>query len=402
MRLGNGRPLQVRRQQGVVLAIVLVMIFALITAVYAFQRRAIIDTTIAANRVSAAEADALAKGGLRIAEVIVAVVRSKQGSESTDAGSDTNDRDSPQPLDTPSVGTGGDVDALWQGLGDLPINLDESRSLRIQIENEGAKLNLNALVPPSPVAATDLPEGVDADDRERDEEDSGSSASDESVEYLTAALERIIDGMEDASPNSNYDPAAIAENILDFIDPDTTALDGRSEDEYYRRQEPPYAAWNRPLVSVDQLGLVEDVDPRLLEELRHYVTVHPIGSSAGIDLNRAEPWVLRLVYSGNSGNMRLIDDRFLEDLVTLQRDDKLVCDDVGADPRCVSRAEVGSGDLGDGSVYPAASLPARPAVFRVVSTARIGDITRRFEAIYDTRPNEGPQLLSWRRLRGAD
>jgi Tfp pilus assembly protein PilX len=56
-----------RNERGIILAIVLVLIFALITAVYAFQRNAIIDATISRNRVDAAEADALAKGGLRIA-----------------------------------------------------------------------------------------------------------------------------------------------------------------------------------------------------------------------------------------------------------------------------------------------------------------------------------------------
>ena len=44
------------------LAIVLVLIFVLITAVYAFQRRAIVDTSIVANRMRGAEADALARG----------------------------------------------------------------------------------------------------------------------------------------------------------------------------------------------------------------------------------------------------------------------------------------------------------------------------------------------------
>ena len=66
-----GRSGPVRRERGIVLAIVLVLIFALITAVYAFQRRALIDTTIAQNRLAAAEADALARGGIRIAEAIV-------------------------------------------------------------------------------------------------------------------------------------------------------------------------------------------------------------------------------------------------------------------------------------------------------------------------------------------
>ena len=100
--------------------------------------------------------------------------------------------------------------------------------------------------------------------------------------------------------------------------------------------------------------------------------------------------------------MRLIDDRLAEDLYKLRDKGKLVCDDAGGDPRCVPRNEVGNGDLGNGSIYPVAALPAKPEVFRVTVTATVGTIDRRFEAIYDTRPNPGPQLLSWRRLRGQD
>jgi hypothetical protein len=80
----------------------------------------------------------------------------------------------------------------------------------------------------------------------------------------------------------------------------------------------------------------------------------------------------------------------------------VVWEGAGADPRCVTRADVGNGDLANGSVYPPAALPAKPSVFRVVTTATVGDLTRRLEAIYDTRPPEGPQLLSWRRLRGVE
>ena len=411
-----------RSERGIVLAIVLVMIFALVTAVYAFQHRAIIDNTIAANRLESAEADALAKGGLRLAEVIVMIVRAKylQGDA---GGSGLGGQDLPgKSKATPTLSLG-DVeggesaaaDALWQGIGGVPIDIDDERRLRIEIEDEGAKLNLNALVPAMP-GAEDSGGGVgrgngsDSEGRDDDDEPSfsdrddgeGSSASEEAVEYLTAVIEYVIDGMEGDAQDKRYDPAAIAENILDFMDGDQTSVGGRGENEYYRRQDPPYEAWNRPLLSVDQLGLVENVDARLLSELRHYVTVHPIAGTSGININRAAPWVLKLVYAGTSGNMRLIDDRLAEDLYKLRDKGKLVCDDAGGDPRCVPRNEVGNGDLGNGSIYPVAALPAKPEVFRVTVTATVGTIDRRFEAIYDTRPNPGPQLLSWRRLRGQD
>jgi type II secretory pathway component PulK len=393
-----------RRERGIVLAIVLVMIFALITAVYAFQRRAIIDTTISRNRIDAAEADALAKGGLRIAEALVAIVRAKQLT-GAGGGAPPGDDTAPPTLTLPGAGGAAGsaaLDALWQGIGGVPIEFEGGRTLRIEIEDEGAKLNLNSLV--APEAPGDEADGQPLDEEQEPDRDEGQGITedDEAVEYLATVLEAIVDDMEGSAEDRSYDTDRIARNILDFMDADSTAIDGRSEDEYYRRQDPPYRAWNRPFVSVDQLGLVEDVDPPLLEELRHYVTVHPVAGSAGINLNRAPPWVLKLVYSGTSGNRGLIDDKLAEDLIRLREKGKLVCDDQGADPRCVARNEVGNGDLGNGSIYPEASLPAQPTVFRVVASAQVGNITRRFEAIYDTRPIPGPQLLSWRRLRGND
>ena len=387
-----------RAERGIVLAIVLVMIFALVTAVYAFQHRAIIDTTIASNRLEAADADALARGGLRLAEVLITIVRAQQAAGAgAGGGGDVPGQSNADAAGSLASAPPGTTDAIWQGIGAVPIQIDESRGIRISIEDEGAKLNLNALVPPTGIGEDDATGDPDAvDDGE------GSEASEEAVEFLTEAMGYVIDGMEGRPEDTNYDPRSIAENILDFMDGNRTAVNGRAEDEYYRRQDPPYSAWNRPLVSVDQLGLVEGVDPLLLEELRHYVTVHPIAGTAGINLNRAEPWVLRLVYAGTSGNMRLIDERLAEDIYRLRESGNLVCDGGGEDPRCVPIAEVGNGELGNGSIYPAPSLPAKPDVFRVTVTAEVDGIERRVEAIYDTRPTDGPLLLSWRRLRGRD
>lgn len=401
------------REGGIVLIMVLVVIVAMITAVTAFQRRAMIDTTVSANRLDAAEADALARGGLRLAEVLLVVVRAKQAAGGA-APDEVGGRDSGGAEGAGLLGGGASgVDALWQGIGNVPIDLGEGRTLRVEIEDEGAKLNLNALVPATaqPVVDTAALDSSEADDdaaeraREAEagyEDDEESSASEEAIEYLSEVMQYVIDGMPQDASTRAYDPKAIAENILDFIDGDTTSINGRSEDEYYRRQDPPYRAWNRPLASVDQLALVEEIDPPLLEELRKYVTVHPIGSTAGINLNRAKPWVLKLVYAGTSGNRRLLDDRLVEDLHALREENKLACSSAGGDPRCVPLSEIGSGDLANGEVYPPVELPAKPAVFKVTASASVGVITRRFEAIYDTRPETGPQLLSWRRLRGND
>jgi type II secretory pathway component PulK len=362
-----------RRSQGIVLAIVLVLIFVLITAVYTFQRRAMIDTSIATNRLQSAEAEALARGGLRIGEAIAFLSRLK--AESDAAGGSAGG--------PPGIG-GISGDEIWASVGNFPLELGGGRTLRITIEDEGARLNLNALVKPS-------------------DEDGTPDDDEEAEEYLVQVLEYIIDGMDALRDEKNYDTRAIARNLLDYMDADEESRTGRDEDDYYRSQDPPYQAGNAPFLSFDEVGLVEGVDPRLLSAMRDYMTVHPIGGTNGINLNRAAPWVLSLVYTGTSGNRELVRENTVRDIWKIRQESKIICQDSSADPaRCVSPNEVGNGELGEGSIYPETTLPAVPSVYRVIAEASVGHLTRRLEAIYDTRPISGPQLLSWRRLRGPD
>lgn len=391
-----------RRERGVVLAIVLVLIFALILAVYAFQRRAYIDATIAQNRLDAAEADALARGGIRIAEAIVYLAHLKEaaagGAPAGDLGAD------PAAPAAPSLGQamlpGSD---LWQRVGDFPLEFSHGRSLRLVIEDEGVRLNLNALVPPAlPDESDDEGTGDGGVGQSGDDEDAGESL-DDAEQYLVAVLEYIIDGMDGTREEKSYDATAIARNLIDFMDADSTARDGRDEDAYYQDQDPPYRANNRPFLSFEEIGLVEGVDGRLLEALRESVTVHPIAGKDGINLNRAEPWVLSLVYAGVDGDRRLIGEKTVRAIWALRQKGKILCGEGGGDPKtCVPMNEVADGALAEGSIYPPVVLPAKPTVFRVVAEARAGNLVRRLEAIIDTRSSEGPLLLSWRRLRGTD
>ncbi|MHA7835980.1 MAG: type II secretion system minor pseudopilin [bacterium] len=377
-----------RRSGGIALLIVLVIIMLLITAVYLFQRRAVINVTIARNRTAAAEADALARGGLRIAEAALFLIRLQDEQASAGAGA-SGGGDAGGGLSPAAAGTG--PGELWQGLDGLPIELDAGRSLRLEVEDAGARLNVNALVPP---AVEEDEEAEEPDAAETSIED-----QEEAILYLEAVLDYIVQGIEARPEDKSYDLRAIAENLIDWMDEGETAQNGRDENAYYVRQQPPYRAPNRPFLSFEEIGLVEGVDPLLLEAMRPYLTVHPIGGTEGINLNTAPPWVLRLVYSGPSGDRRLVDEQTVRQIWKLRtEEEKLVCLDSGSDPdRCVPPSEVG---LGEGSIYPETTLPARARVFRVVAEARVGALVRRMEAIVDTRSLDGPQLLSWRRLRG--
>jgi type II secretory pathway component PulK len=366
-----------RSESGIVLAIVLVLIFVLITAVYTFQRRAIVDTAVAANRLKGAEAEALARGGLRIGEAIVFLDRLKKEADSVGANPEAAGNVPPIAADLLSQ------DDLWASVGAFPLQLEGDRELRLTIEDEGARLNLNALVPQG--------------------EDQSANSTEEAEEYLAQVLQYIIEGIDEPAGDKSYDAQTIAASLLDYIDEDEDARIGGDEDNYYRSQDPPYLPRNGPFLSFDEIGLVEGIDPRLLEAMRDYVTVHPIGGSQGINLNRAKPWVLSIVYAGTSGDRALVREQTVRDIFALRDESKLICSDSASDPvRCVVPREVGNGALGDGSIYPETALPAEPTVFRVVAEARVGAVTRRMEAIYDTRPMEGPQLLSWRRLRGSE
>jgi len=391
------------RERGIVLAIVLVLIFALTTAVVAFQRRAFIDTTIAQNRLAAAEADALARGGIRIAEAIVYLDHLKSAAAGASGaaapGGDPADPANPAGAGNPASGLGGAALAggdLWERVGDYPLGFSRERTLRITIEDEGARLNLNALVPPAP------PEGEGTDPGAQPAEDAGDSLDDAEL-YLIEVLKYVVEGMPGTREEKRYDAEAIARNLIDWMDPDSTARDGRDEDAYYLEQTPPYRARNGPFLAFDEIGMVEGVDGPLLEAMRESITVHPIGSEAGINLNRAKPWVLALVYAGVDGDRRLLGEKAVRAIVTARDQGKILCSEAAGDPdRCLALGEVGDGELAEGSVYPPIELPAETSVFRVVAEAQVDQLVRRIEAVIDTRAAEGPLLLSWRRLRGTN
>jgi len=396
-----------RDERGIVLAIVLVLVFALITAVYAFQRRAIIDTTVAHNRMAAAEADALARGGIRIAEAVVYLARLKSaaagaGADAALAGAAAAGAESANPASGMGKEALPGAD-LWERIGDFPLEFSRERSLRISIEDEGALLNLNALVPP-PAPDGEAQPGAEAQDGGIAEPTEGDEASlDDAEQYLTAVLEYVVKGIEGTRDEKSYDEVAIARNLIDWMDADSTARDGRDENVYYQQQAPPYLPRNGPFLSFDEIGLVEGVDGRLLEALRKSITIHPVGDTGGINLNRAPPWVLSLVYAGVEGDRRLVDEKTVRAIWALRSKGKFLCGEEGGDPkRCVPLSEVANGDLAEGSIYPPVVLPAEPRVFRVVAEARVDHLVRRLEAVIDTRAAEGPLLLSWRRLRGTD
>lgn len=159
----------------------------------------------------------------------------------------------------------GGVDEASQQFTVLAPGLtDEGRlgGLRFGLQNESARLNINALlVLEENSAALDAltllsNSSVDIEGLLGTGEDSGTSEDSEldETEDIALTLLMTLPGMD----------ASIADAILDWIDEDTDPRPLGCEDEYYASLPTPYSAANGPLESVEELLLVRGVTPQLL------------------------------------------------------------------------------------------------------------------------------------------
>lgn len=332
-----------RRESGVILVMVLVFLLLLVSSVAAFQRRAVLDATIVQNRDGVARAEALARGGVRLAWALLLEdkLRESQGGLGAETRYD-----------------------VWARAEHLALPLDEDSELKLFIEDTSSRINLNALF---------------AD---------GSTRDPASETLLVALLETIIRNAE-FPPDRQYDVRELARNLIDWIDSDQAALRGGLEDDVYQRQDPPYRAANRPLLSFDELALVEGFDPPLIEALRPYLTVYPYVGGDGVNPNTAPPWVLAMLYHGVAGDYRMAEPTLAEDLVRLRDAGHLLCSESVDDPLCVPLGENVSGEL-----YPPPTF--KTDLFRVRAAARVGPVTRTLDAVLDRNDPNRALVLAWR------
>jgi general secretion pathway protein K len=351
----------VRRRRGIVLPLVLIIGLLLTTAITSFVRKSVVDKFVVDNRSGAAEAAALARGGVQLAIAVLFEDRLQKRIAAQDGDS-----------------TGTSLDDLWARLSASSLTAASGAVLTVRIQDSGARLNLNALVPIS--------------DNEKEGE-----ASDEAEEFLTAFLERLIKDNPLPRDGPPLDPRELARNLLDYIDIDEVARGGRNENDYYQLQDPPYVAANRPLLSVDEIAMVEGFDAAFADLMRPYVTVHPLVGDAGINFNTAPPHVLSLIYYGDATDKVLADGDLVSRILEKRDAGNLICTETELAPdRCVGLNEVL--ELGEGSVFPPVELPADSLVFEVVSEARLDDVVYSIEAVVDVSDGSNPRLLSWRAL----
>lgn len=348
------------RRRGVVLAMVLILGLLLSTAVLSFSHRSMMDGMISRNRDDAARAEALARGGINVAIGLILEDALRDADATRDG----------------AAFAGETLDDVWVRIADTQLETPDGGILKLRIEDTGSRLNLNALV-----------------DYAKD--DSGFADQSDAEEFMTDFLTKIIDEMELPPGERTYDdPRELARNLIDFIDPDDVRVGGRGdEDGYYQDQTPPYRAANHPLLSVDQIGMIEGFDRNLVKALSHYVTVYPLVAAQGINLNTAPPHVLTVVYHGTSAGRELMNASDVGRILKLREEGSIICDETEVDPdRCVALVEV----VPEGSIYPAVRLPSSSSVFTVTAEARVGDSLRTLEAVIDRQSGNRPQVLLWR------
>lgn len=337
------------RQAGVVLIVVLFFVLLLTSGIATFVKRAAVDSMIARNRDGAARAEALARGGVRLAgAILLEDLLREQESESH--------------LETP-----GDA---WALVGQMEIETGDGAVLRLRIEDMGTRLNLNA-----------LPFGSDA-----------AAAPEETGLFLQALLEKVIEELPVApADKALYDPAALGASLIDWLDPDEISARGEDEDEYYQAQDPPYRAASRPLFSLEELRLIEGFDGRLVDGLRPYLTVYPWApppNIGGVNPNTAPPHVLALLFFYDGVSYRFVDEEQVQQILEIRADGGLLCGEEGGLCTALSRV------VGPNPVFPPPSYSNR--IFSVAARAQVGDVTRTAEAVLDRGVEPPPRLLSWR------
>jgi general secretion pathway protein K len=332
-------------QQGVVLLVVLFFALLLTSSIATFTRRAIIDASVARNRDAAARAEALARSGIRLGKTVLVMDQIQE--ETTQQAIDSH------------------KDA-WSQLSEVEIPGGAGATLTIQIEDSGMLLNLNSIF--------DYAEG--------------GAAYAETEPFLDAFFEKVIDEMKiPPGEKELYKIPELRDALMDWVDADSVRLNGGLEDTHYQLRQPPYRAANGPLMSVDDLFLIEGFDRQLVEALQPYITVEPFVGVGGVNLNTAPAHVLSLIYSNDGIDDRLASEDQVKQILEIRQKAGLLCGESLSLRGCTPIRSIVPNPIFPPPTYTA-------SVFTIVANAQVGDVKRSIEAVVN-RSVDPPLMLSW-------
>ena len=90
------------------------------------------------------------------------------------------------------------------------------------------------------------------------------------------------------------DPVALANAVMDWLDPDLEERPGGAEDSTYTQKERPYRAANQPIADISELRLVQGMTPELYRELEPHLSALP--ERTHININTASAVLLRTIH----------------------------------------------------------------------------------------------------------
>ncbi len=147
------------------------------------------------------------------------------------------------------------------------IPLGETGAMvKLNIRDEAGKVNLNML---------DIPRGLESTN----------------LLYLRFVNFFLACGLTEEEARQ------IIPRLLDWIDEDDQLTNGGAESQYYQQLNPGYMTRNRPLMSVEELRMVEGITPEIWAKISPYVTVYPRDKAglAKINVNTAPAPVLQFL-----------------------------------------------------------------------------------------------------------
>lgn len=222
---------------------------------------------------------------------------------------------------------------------------DDNGSLEVTISDESGKLNINNLI---------LPNG-------------------DMEPFFLAALLRL--GKTLNIPESFWSAAA------DWIDTNDQPRSGGVESSYYRSLNPPYSAHNGSLVTIEELSLVKDMTPQLLQKLKPFITLYSAQQGAPIsqvNINTAPKEVLMALDEQIDERMadRIIEERKLKPFASPGELSRII----GADT--ISQRLVGK-------------IGVKSNLFKVYALSKAHDSARAIEAVVRIPDSGNADILFW-------
>ena len=327
--------------------LLVVLFFALLltSSIATFTRRAVIDASVARNRDNAARAEALARSGIRLGKTVLVMdqIQEEVTQQTIDSQHDA-----------------------WARLSQTVIPGGDGAVLTIRIEDSGMLFNLNSIFNYA----------------------EGGTAYPQTEPFLQAFLDKVIDEMKIPPGEKLYDISELSEALMDWVDADPVRIQGGLEDTYYQLQQPPYRAANAPLMSVDDLFLIEGFDHKLVEALQGYITVQPFAGGGGVNLNTAPAHVLSLIYFNDMVDDVLANKKKVKEILKIRQEGGLICGESLSLEGCTPISQIVPNPIFPPPTYTA-------SVFTIVADAYVGDIQRSIEAVVNRRVDP-PLVLSWR------